>query len=295
MPDIMRAILLVVLGSFLFMLADLFMKLSTQTLSLGLVTFLLGAGMAVFFFVLMRRAGEGLFDRKYLHFAMAMRCVGEALGILGVMTALANAPLSTVTALMQSLPLVLTCMGALFLKEPVGWRRILALLAGLIGVLIIIRPGMEGFNAFATLTLVGVAGMAIRDFGTRIMPREISTPALSFFGSVTILLTGLVLMALSAEQSIPRGIGLVHVAALIAVGSLGTLAISTAMRLGDVSAISPFRYVRVVFGVGAGILVFGETVDLPILLGSAIVVGAGLYSWNRERTLARASVEPESA
>ena len=53
----------------------------------------------------------------------------------------------------------------------------------------------------------------------------------------------------------------------------------------DVSVISPFRYVRVVFGVGAGILVFGETVDLPVILGSTIVIGAGLYSWMRERKL----------
>jgi drug/metabolite transporter (DMT)-like permease len=60
--------------------------------------------------------------------------------------------------------------------------------------------------------------------------------------------------------------------------------------LGDVSVISPFRYVRVVFGVGAGILIFGESVDFPIILGSTIVVAAGLYSWMRERKLAQESV-----
>ena len=127
MPDILRAILLMVLGSFLFMLADLFMKLSTQTMSLGLVTMLLGGGMAVFFAVLMVRSNAAFFDRRYIHYAMAMRCTGEAVGVLGIVTALAFSPLATVTALMQSLPLVLTVMGAVFLKEPVGWRRVLAL------------------------------------------------------------------------------------------------------------------------------------------------------------------------
>jgi drug/metabolite transporter (DMT)-like permease len=167
----------------------------------------------------------------------------------------------------------------------VGWRRILALVAGLVGVLIIIRPGMTGFDLFATFTLLGVAGMAIRDFGTRIMPREISTAALSFYGSLTIVLMGMAMIVFSGDWRPPTGEGMRYIVGLVVVGSLGTLAVSTAMRLGDVSVISPFRYVRVVFGVGAGILVFGETVDLPILLGSAIVIGAGLYSWMRERKL----------
>ncbi|MDG1414040.1 MAG: hypothetical protein P8R39_01730, partial [Alphaproteobacteria bacterium] len=80
MPDILRAIILMVLGSFLFMWADLFMKLSSQSMSLGLVTMMLGGGMALFFVVLMRRAGQPFFDRKYLHLAMLMRCGGEAVG-----------------------------------------------------------------------------------------------------------------------------------------------------------------------------------------------------------------------
>ena len=86
----------------------------------------------------------------------------------------------------------------------------------------------------------------------------------------------------------PVWTGMGHIFWLVVVGSLGTLAVSTAMRLGDVSVISPFRYVRVVFGVGAGVLVFGESVDVAVIVGSSIVVGAGLYSWTRERKLALA-------
>ena len=290
MPDILRAIILMVLGSFLFMWADLFMKFSTQNMSLGLVTMMLGGGMAVFFAVLMRRSEQPFFDRKYLHFAMLMRCGGEAVGVVGIIIALAFSPLSTVTALMQSLPLVLTIMGAVFLKEPIGWRRVLALMAGLIGVLIIIRPGMAGFDFFATFTLLGVAGMAVRDFGTRIMPKEISTATLSFFGASAIVVTGALMIVVTNDWSAPTWPGVGFGMGLVVFGSIGTLAVSTAMRLGDVSVISPFRYVRVVFGVGAGILIFGESVDFPIILGSTIVVAAGLYSWMRERKLAQESV-----
>ena len=290
MPDILRAIILMVLGSFLFMWADLFMKFSTQNMSLGLVTMMLGGGMAVFFAVLMRRSEQPFFDRKHLHFAMLMRCGGEAVGVVGIIIALAFSPLSTVTALMQSLPMVLTIMGAVFLKEPIGWRRVLALMTGLIGVLIIIRPGMAGFDFFATFTLLGVAGMAVRDFGTRIMPKEISTATLSFFGASTIVVTGALMIVVTNDWSTPTWPGVGFGIGLVVFGSIGTLAVSTAMRLGDVSVISPFRYVRVVFGVGAGILIFGESVDFPIILGSTIVVAAGLYSWMRERKLVQESV-----
>lgn len=289
MPDILRAILLMVLGSFFFMIADMFLKFATQSLPLGLVTLFMGLGMAVVFLIMMLRRGDAIFDRRYLHGAMAMRCAGESIGVIGIIIALTYAPFSTVTALMQSLPLVLTAMGVIFLGEKVGLHRLLALFAGLVGVLIIIRPGLAGFDAFATFTLVGVAGMALRDFGTRIMPASISTAALSFYGALMIVLTGVGMMLISQDWTVPnlREAGLLS--GLIAAAIIATLAIATSMRLGDVSTIAPFRYVRIVFGVGAGILVFGESLDLPTIVGSVIVVGAGLYSWMRERRLVLAS------
>ena len=290
MPPILRAIILMVIGMFFFMMGDLFLKLSSQLLPLGMVVMALGLGMSVLFALLMMRAGDLFLDRSYTHPAMIMRCIGESIGVIGVIIAVAYAPLSTVTAIMQSLPLVLTFMGAVFLKEAVGWRRVLALLAGLVGVLIIIRPGMDGFDAYASFTLVGVAGMAIRDFGTRIMPARISTFALSYYGSVMIFITGIGMMALSQDWQMPTGQASLYVAGLIITAAIGTLAVSTAMRLGDVSVISPFRYIRVVFGVGAGILILGEQVDSATYIGCSIVVGAGLYSWMRERKLAVADL-----
>ena len=292
MPDILRAIILMVTGMFFFMMGDLFLKLSSQGMALGMVTMILGAGMSAVFLTMMMRGGDQLWDRKYLHPAMGMRCVGESIGIIGVIVAVANAPLSSVTAIMQSLPLVLTFMGAVFLKETVGIRRITALLLGLLGFLIIIRPGMDGFDGYATITLVGVLGMAIRDFGTRIMPDDISTAALSFYGSVMIFVTGFGMMLVTNDWRSPTHPYLLYSGGLIITATIGTLLVSTAMRLGDVSVISPFRYIRIVFGVGAGILILDESVDLPTIIGSAIVIGAGLYSWVRERKLALQNHNP---
>lgn len=288
MPTVLRAILLMIAANLLFTFADLFLKLSTQTIPLGMVTFLLGCGVGLFFLVPLLRRKHRFFDRAYLHPGMAMRCIGESVGIVGIIVALAFSDLALVTALLQSLPLVLTGMGILFLREVFDWQRLVALLVGLVGVLIIIRPGMAGFDLFASITLIGVAGYAIRDFGTRIMPPEISTEVMSFYGSIAVILTGLAMMVVGQEWQAPDWKGLGYTAALIAMASLGTLTITLSLRLGEFTIVSPFRYVRVVFGMGVGILILGETVDLPSMVGSAIVVAVGLYSWMRERNLALA-------
>ena len=289
LPPILRAIIYMVVGMFFFMLGDLYLKLASQHLPLGMVVFFLGAGMSLLFAVMMKGQGAPSFDKAYWHHAMMMRCLGEAIGVIGVMIAVAFAPLSTVSAIMQSLPLLLTLIGAVFLKESVGKHRIFALLAGLIGVLIIIRPGFEGFDLFASFTLVGVLGMAIRDVGTRIMPQDISTGALSFWGSVAIAVTGIAMLAVMQDAHLPNQTGLILSLALVIAAAIGTLCVSSAMRLAEVSAISPFRYIRVVFGIGAGILILGEKVDAPTYIGCVIVVAAGLYSWFRERRVAKSS------
>ena len=287
LPAILRAIIYMVVGMFFFMLGDLFLKLASQHLPLGLVVFFLGAGMSLLFAVMMTGQRTPLFHKAYWHHAMIMRCVGESIGIIGVMIAVAFAPLSTVSAIMQSLPLLLTLIGAVFLNETVGKHRIFALLAGLIGVLIIIRPGFDSFDFFASFTLVGVLGMAIRDVGTRIMPQDISTGALSFWGSVAIAVTGIAMLAVMQDAHLPNQTGILFCVGLVIAAAIGTLCVSTAMRLAEVSAVSPFRYIRVVFGIGAGIFILGESVDAPTYIGCVIVVSAGLYSWFRERRVAK--------
>lgn len=287
MPDTLRAIILMVAGSFFFTLADLCMKLASRTIPIGQVTIILGLGLALFFAALALRERQRFFERRLLHHAMLMRCVGEAVAIVGVIIALRFSPLATVTALMQSLPLVLTLMAVVFLHEPLRWRRSIALIVGFLGVLVIIRPGLDTFDFFAAFTLIGVIGMAIRDIGTRIMPAGISTPILGFWGAVAIVLTGIGMTLISGEVVIPDREGWLFLGGLIIVGCLGTLAVALAMRLGEVSVISPFRFIRVVFGVGAGVLILGESVDLPTVIGATMVVGAGLYSLLRERQLAR--------
>ena len=195
--------------------------------------------------------------------------------------------MATVSALMQSLPLVLTLMAVVFLREPLRWRRSIALIVGFLGVLVIIRPGLDTFDFFAAFTLLGVLGMAIRDLAHPDHARRDFNPDPRLLG-------GGVDRA-DRDRHDPHQCGAVimptrdawlFLIGLIIFGCFGTLAVAMAMRLGEVSLISPFRFIRVVFGVGVAVLILGESVEAPVIIGATMVVGAGLYSLLRERQLA---------
>ena len=108
--------------------------------------------------------------RALLIWPVGLRVVGEIGGTLTYLAAIAQMPLANASAIFQALPLVITLGAALVFGEPVGWRRWLAIAAGFIGVLVIVRPGSEGFSHAALLALASVGFCAVRDLATRPSP-----------------------------------------------------------------------------------------------------------------------------
>jgi len=178
---------------------------------------------------------------------------------------------------------VLTIMAFVFLKERIGLPRIIAIFVGFAGVLIVIRPTLEGIDIFAVSALIGVIGLAGRDFSARILPNDISVIGLSFFGSLSVVLAGFLLMIFSRGWVLPDIMQTMYCVGMIIAGGLGLWCMSSSIRLADVSAVSPFRYARIIFGMITGVVIFNENIDGLTILGSAIIVGAGLYTWSRER------------
>ena len=97
----------------------------------------------------------------------------EVGGTLAFLAAIVHLPLANTSAIFQALPLAVTLGAAVGFGEPVGWRRWLAIIAGFIGVLIIVRPGLQGFNQFSLFALVSVFFFAVRDLATRPIPAHI--------------------------------------------------------------------------------------------------------------------------
>ena len=284
----LRGAAVMVLAMAAFALEDMFIKWLAVDISTGQILILLGAGGAVIFGLLAQRRGGRLFSRDFLHRAVLLRNLGEVIGTMGFVTALALTPLSSASAILQATPLAVTLGAALFMQETVGWRRWSAILVGFAGVLMIVRPGLDGFQPASLFAVQGVVGLAIRDLATRAVPRSIGAMQLSSYAFGLLVPTGVVLMLVQGHG--PVALSSTHwaqMAGALVLGLVGYYSIVSAMRLGEVSVVTPFRYSRLIFAIIIGVGVFGESPDSLTLIGAALIVGSGLYTLIREARMHR--------
>ena len=213
---------------------------------------------------------------------MIIRILAEIGTTVTFLTALKHMPLANVTAILQSLPLAITMAAAIFLGEPVGWRRWSAICLGFTGVLIIIRPGLAGFNSYSLLALAAVLLLTVREISTRQLDKKIPTVtvALSTTLGITVFAA---LMLIGDEWAEINFVSWSLIIAAAAAVTVATLLSVVAMRTGDIGFVSPFRYTSLIGAIGLGILLFGEWPDGITLLGAAIIAFAGIYSLYREQ------------
>ena len=213
---------------------------------------------------------------------MIIRILAEIGTTVTFLTALKHMPLANVTAILQSLPLAITMAAAIFLGEPVGWRRWSAICLGFTGVLIIIRPGLAGFNSYSLLALAAVLLLTVREISTRQLDNKIPTVTVAL--STTLGITAFAaLMLIGDEWAEINFVSWSLIIAAAAAVTVATLLSVVAMRTGDIGFVSPFRYTSLIGAIGLGILLFGEWPDGMTLLGAVIIAFAGVYSLYREQ------------
>jgi drug/metabolite transporter (DMT)-like permease len=212
------------------------------------------------------------------------RAVGEIMGTVCFISAIVFTPLSTASAILQATPLVVTLGAALFLGENVGWRRWAAISVGFMGVLMIIRPGLDGFSPLSLFAVGGVFGLALRDISTRKISKSLSSMQLSFLGFLVLIPAGLMLLGVTDKSFAPLDARLwLLITAAIGIGVFAYYGIVAAMRVGEVSFVTPFRYSRLIFAMIIGVSFFGERPGLFTILGGAIIMVSGIYTVFRER------------
>ena len=215
------------------------------------------------------------------------RAFAELAATMAFLTALSKMPLANITAILQALPLTVTMFAAIFFGEQVGWRRWSAILAGFIGVLIIIRPGGEGFNEYAVLAIIAVACVTVRDAITRRLDRSVPSLFVAFTSAIPIFLLGGITTATTSWTAVSGAMIGVVVIAAIAI-TCGYLFAVMAMRNGEISFVAPFRYTGMIWAILFGFLLFGDLPDAATLLGTLIVIVMGVYAFHRERVRQRA-------
>jgi drug/metabolite transporter (DMT)-like permease len=263
-------------------LTDLLIKVSSQTLPIGQVMISYGVGSLIVFWILLRIKGESIRLSPLNNPTVIFRNIGELIALNGMFLALVYVPLSTIGAVIQTVPILVTAAAALFLGERVGMRRASAIFVGFLGALLIIQPGAASFDITAILVLIAAIGMALRDIATKLVRENLSTLLLSFYSCFLFIISGSVLLIINGEASVPVLGNSVTIAAMIVTGSLGFFFMTEAVRLGEMSVVSPFRYTRLLFSMATGILILGEQVNTYMIIGSALTILSGLYIWRRE-------------
>ncbi len=287
--DNLRAAAFMSLSMAGFVLNDTLMKITSEDLSLFQSIFLRGI-FATSLIGLMAWYQKALFVviSKPDCIIMGVRLVGEIGGTVCFLTALFNMPIANATAILQALPLAITLASAVFLKEQVGWRRYTAIAIGFIGVLIVIRPGSEGFNDYSFWAIGAVIFIVIRDLVTRKLSTTVPSMFVAFTTALGITCAGALMSPLTVWHPVEAGhIGMLAIAALFLI--IGYLFSVMTMRVGDVSFASPFRYTNLLWALLIGFVIFNDPLDSWTLTGSLIIVGTGLYAFYRERRRLRAS------
>lgn len=266
-----------------FAVEDAFLKAAAQQVPVGEAILLMGlVGIAVFSAIALR-AGEAPLPRAILSRTMAIRSGFEIAGRLFYALAIALTPISVASAILQASPLLVVLGAALIFGETVGLRRWVLILGGFAGVLVILRPGLEGFDALSLLTVLAMIGFSGRDLATRAAPPALSNAQLGVTGFVMLALSGAIILAVGGGARLPD----LHAFALIGGASVFGIsayaALTQAMRTGEVSVVAPFRYTRLLFAMILGVAVFAERPDTMTLLGSAIIVACGLAILTQKR------------
>lgn len=283
--DNMRGALYMNVAMAAFTLNDTAMKAATQTVPLFEAIALRGLITTVGLVLLGLVIGGLRFrlpapDRP----VVVIRSLAEIAGTVLFLMALMHMPLANLSAILQALPLAVTLAAALVFGETIGWRRMTAILIGFVGVLIIIRPGPDGFDIWSLMGLGAVLCVVVRDLATRKVSRATPSINVAVWASASVMLVGLMAAFFEGWQGI-TGAEALMIGAASAALLFGYMFSIMVMRVGDIGFVAPFRYTALLWALVLGWLSFGTLPDSLTLLGAAIVVGSGIYLLLRERKL----------
>ncbi|WP_413283731.1 DMT family transporter [Vibrio sp. MA40-2] len=276
-----------------FAIEDMFIKAAAKTVPIGVVLVFFGVGGTILFVLLTWKNKQKVFHPAILSRPILIRASCEIVGRLTFALAITLTALSSASAILQATPLVVAVGAALFFKEHVGIKRWMAIIVGFVGVLFIIRPSVDGFDVLSIFAVIATLGFAGRDLATRAAPMVLSNLQLGVYGFFVLIPAGLSIMLYQDDHFTINFSAGMQIASATVIGVIAYYSLTIAMRTGDVSVVSPFRYTRLVFAIIIGMTVFGETPDLMTIIGSMLIVLSGGYFLIQHQDVANRLAEKE--
>lgn len=282
-------ILIMVVSMAAFALADTLVKVASATISPAQVLFLLTCGAMLLFALMAKVQGESLNGVKAFSPILLVRYLSEVMGMGGMVLALTHVPLSTVGAITQATPIVVVLGAVLFFGEKISWRRWASIIAGFIGVLMIVQPGAVSFEFSVLWAVLAMVALSIRDLTTRLVPPEMGSASLATYTMMAAIPFAALWVLYNGESLFPAQANWLVVVPMILLGSVGYVMLIISLRMAKMSVVMPFRYTRIIFMIMLGVFVFGERPSVLMLLGAVLIIASGSYiMWREQRVKSKA-------
>jgi drug/metabolite transporter (DMT)-like permease len=269
----------------LFCTGDTVSKLILERIPIAELTFLRGLMVCVLLLGIRLVTRRSLRMVGGLERTTLLRALFEVGVIFSFYSALQSLPVANATTMMFASPIIMTGLVAFVLKDAVGPSRWAAVIIGFAGVMLVARPTSAGWNPAALFALLGAFLVAARDLMTRFIPKVIEPDTVAVTTSAVVTVIAAPGAALGWVTPTGSELLLVTAAAVLLAIAYSTLVL--AFRHGEMSFIAPFRYVSIPLAIALGWAVFGDRPGWNMLAGAGVIIGAGLFTFQRERASAR--------
>jgi drug/metabolite transporter (DMT)-like permease len=259
-----------------FVVCDTFMKLVTSDLPPFEVLFLRGVAASLACGLLLVPFGDRRAISSAVHLRPLLRAGAETMSVLCYIVALSRLPIADVIAIMQTAPLFLILAIAFLRREPVGAARVVLVILGFAGGVLVAQPGPDGISSAALLAFASAVLIAARDLIGRGVPPRIPVMVVTFATNVMVMAVAGAMSAGFESWRAPTGRHLAFLGFAGLFVTLGHVGLLLAYRLGRTAAVAPFFYSFALWGVFSGVFVFGALPNALALAGIALIAGSGV-------------------
>ncbi len=273
---------LISLAAACYVMSDIFMKFLSSEISMFQITFLRGLLVTFFLFSYCYMSEASFFIKEWRdRIVITIRSTLEVIMTYAFLAALFNMNVANANAILQLIPLIVLLGSFIFLRQSPKTYEWIAVLVGCFGAVIIIRPGASDFNFFTIHALVAVFCLSARDLLTVRLNKNIPSNVVAFYSA---LMLTMVSFLLSEDThlfgKVDNSLFIVYTAIFVSIGYIASV---SAMRYGEVTFVSPFRYTALLWASVMGFIFFGEIPKFSTLFGGSLIILAGIFIFYKSK------------
>jgi len=266
----------------LFSLMDILVKLTTSSYPVGEVTFFRGFfGLFPIFFLIPKKKIFTFFKTKKTKLHL-LRSFAGCFALISTFIAIKYLPLAEVVSISFAAPVFVTIFSILYLKEKVGFKRWFAVTSGLIGVLIITKPGTALFNIYSIFPLFYCIGFSIVTVSIKKLSKTEPDYLIAFYFTILLILISIFFLFFE-DWKLPSLKDFIFLSLVGICGSIANLFMTSAYRIAEASLITPLKYLSIISAIIAGYYIFSEIPSVITLIGSMLIVLSSFIIFMREK------------